>query len=434
LNDLISIRIGKKVFYIRKYPQTCQKDNIDMTTHRERVLQSLAFKETDRVPKDMAGMRSTGISAFAYPKLVQALGLPPRLPKVEDTGQMLALPDLDVLDALGIDVITIADGTTNAFEQPEVWRPYDFNGRLPALVRDPSNFKALPDGTILQNNSKMVPGSYVFDEEHGGQPLNLSGDLPKPDLKQVKSQLDANPLKDEHIIEVRDLCRRVHESTDRAVFLNEGWLNTAISIHGWGGLAVFPIICITEPDLVHELHQMLVEYSVRNIGAMLPEIAPYVDIIMMAADDWGTQNHPIASPKVYKDLFLPYRRQINNEVHRIAPDVKTFLHSCGAIYSLIDLVIESDFEILNPVQWTAGQQSYSDWKDKARGRITLWGGGVNSQATLPLGSVDEVVAEAQEVVNVMKEDGGYVFCNIHNILAEIDPEKVIAMYLALNDV
>ena len=28
----------------------------------------------------------------------------------------------------------------------------------------------------------------------------------------------------------------------------------------------------------------------------------------------------------------------------------------------------------------------------------------------------------------MAEDGGYVFCNIHNILAEIEPEKVIAMY------
>ena len=65
-------------------------------------------------------MRSTGISAFSYPKLVAALGLPPRLPKVYDTGQMLALPDLDVLDALGCDVVTIQDGLiTNAFDQPE---------------------------------------------------------------------------------------------------------------------------------------------------------------------------------------------------------------------------------------------------------------------------------------------------------------------------
>ena len=81
-----------------------------MMTHRERVMHALAFEETDRVPLDLAGMRSTGISAFAYPKLVEALGLPPRRPRVEDTGQMLAMPDLDVLDALGCDVVTIRGG------------------------------------------------------------------------------------------------------------------------------------------------------------------------------------------------------------------------------------------------------------------------------------------------------------------------------------
>ncbi len=80
-----------------------------MTTSRERVLQALNFQQPDRVPRDLGGMRSTSISAFAYPKLVAALGLPPRLPRVEDTGQMLALPDLDVLDALGCDVVSILD-------------------------------------------------------------------------------------------------------------------------------------------------------------------------------------------------------------------------------------------------------------------------------------------------------------------------------------
>ncbi len=399
-----------------------------MTTRRERVLKSLSFQETDRVPKDLAGMRSTGISAFAYPRLVEALGLPPRLPRVEDTGQMLALPDLDVLEALGTDVITVSDGVTNAFDQQEVWKEYDFHGRLPALVRNPAAFTNLPDGTIRQGNSRMPPSSFVFDEEHGGQPLNLKGDFPKPDLQQVKSSMEANPLTDEHIDEIRDLCKKVRETSDRAIFLAERYIGAPISIHGWGGMGIFPVICITEPDFVHELHSLVTEYALRNIRAILPEIAPYVDIIMMAADDWGTQNHPIASPNVYRDLFLPYRLQINQAVHQIAPQVKTFLHSCGAIYDLIDLVIESDFDILNPVQWTAGKQSFQDWKDKARGRITLWGGGVNSQGTLPLGSVDDVAKEVREVVEVMKQDGGYVFCNIHNILAEIEPEKVIAMY------
>jgi uroporphyrinogen decarboxylase len=399
-----------------------------MTTSRERVLQALNFQSPDRVPKDLGGMRSTGISAFAYPGLLEALGLPPRLPRVEDTGQMLALPDLDVLDALGCDVVTIADGATNAFEEPEMWHPYDFGGRLPARVRNPSAFKTRSDGTILQDIRQMPPSSYVFDEPHGGQPLHLFGELPKPDLAQLKQDLDAHELRDKQIREQRELCRRVRESSDRAVFISDGSLQAPICIHGYGGLAVFPVLCLLEPDWVGELHEMVTTHTLKNIRALLPEIAPYIDVIMMAADDWGTQESLIASPKVFRELFLPYRRRMNDEIHRIAPQVKTFLHSCGAIYPLIDLIIESAFDVLNPVQWPAGTHSYREWKEKARARITLWGGGVNSQATLSLGTVEDVKHEVSEVVRYLSQDGGYVFCNIHNILAEIPPQKIIALY------
>jgi uroporphyrinogen decarboxylase len=405
-----------------------------MTTSRDRVLDAIEFKRTDRVPKDLGGMRSTGISAFAYPKLVAALGLPPRRPKVEDTGQMLALPDLDVLDALGCDVVTIADGATNAFEQPDLWRDYDFNGRLPAQVRNPTAFEPQPDGTIVQDSRRMVPASYVFDDVHGGQPLDLSATLPKPDLKRLKQHLEARLLTDAQIKDKADLCRQIRNATDRAIFFNDGAISAPMGIGGYGGLAIFPMLCLLEPDFVAELHEIATAYALKNLRALLPEIRDNVDVFMLAADDWGTQANLIASPKVYRDLFLPYRRRVNAACKRLAPGVKRFLHSCGAIYDLIDLVIESDFDILNPVQWSAGKASYHDWKDRARNRIALWGGGVNSQVTLPLGSVRDVESEVRDVVATMAEDGGYIFCNIHNILAEIAPEKVIAMYRAADDV
>ena len=403
-----------------------------MTTSRDRVMQSLNFQPVDRVPKDLGGMRSTSISAFAYPKLVEALGLPPRLPRLEDTWQMLALPDRDVLDALGIDVVTILDGVTNAIDQPEKWHPYDFNGRLPALVRYPEQFVNQPDGSILQEgNKRMVPAAYVFDELHGGQPVDFTGETPKPDLKAYAAQLKADMLRDEQIVQIRQLCCRVREASDRAVFFNDSAMQVPIGIGGYGGLGVFPVLCVTEPDFVAELHGMVTEHYLKNIRALLPEIAADIDIIMIAADDWGTQRNLIASPRVFKSLFLPYFRKLNDACHQIAPQVKLFLHSCGAIYGLLDLVIEAGFDILNPVQWPAGGHSYQEWKDKCRGRIALWGGGVHSQATLPLGSVEEVRREASDVAGVLSQDSGYVFCNIHNILAEIAPEKVIAMYQAV---
>jgi uroporphyrinogen decarboxylase len=404
-------------------------------TSRERVLATLNFRTPDRVPLDLAGMRSTGISCFAYPQLIAALGLPPRRPLVYDSGQMLALPEVDVLDALGCDVITLGNEMTNAFPQPELWHDYDFNGRLAAKVRNPASYVVEADGTIVQNTYlRMPPSAFVFESEHAGQPLDLSTDLPKPDLKVVREQALNGRIKDADVKRIVAICRRVRESTDRAVFAWFDPLIAGLSIDGWGGLAVFPVLCLLEPDLVHELHTIQTDRAVYNTRMLLPEIAPYIDVLINSADDWGTQGNLIASPQIYRDLFLPYYRKANDACHAVKPDLKIFLHSCGAIYNLLDLIIESGFDIVNPVQWPAGGHSPREWQQKCRKRIALWGGGVNSQATLPLGTVAEVEAEVRQVVRDLTRDNGYVFCNIHNIMAEITAEKVVAMYRAAQSV
>ena len=211
-----------------------------MSSSRERVLKALNFETPDRLPKDLGGMRSTGVSAFAYPRLVAALGLPPRTPRVEDTVQMLALPDLDVLDALGCDVVTVSDGVTNAFHQPRKWHSYDFNGRLPARVLRPARFKVQDEGVIHQGKYRMPPSSYVFDELHAGQPLNLTDELPKVNLRELERKLQREELRDKEIVALRELCRRARESSDRAVFFGDAAVHTPICIHEYGGLADLP--------------------------------------------------------------------------------------------------------------------------------------------------------------------------------------------------
>ncbi|NIA12432.1 MAG: hypothetical protein GWP08_00020 [Nitrospiraceae bacterium] len=165
-----------------------------------------------------------------------------------------------------------------------------------------------------------------------------------------------------------------------------------------------------------------------QIARLLTEIHPYIDIYFVCSDDWGTQAQTLCPPAIYERLFLPYYRRINDTIHAIAPKTKTFLHSCGAIYDILDLIVDSGFDIVNPVQWTAGGHSYQEWKDKVRGRAALWGGGINAQQTLPLGTVADIEREVREIVAYMRKGGGFVFTSIHNILAEISPEKVIALY------
>ncbi len=223
-------------------------------TSRERVLRALHFEETDRVPRNLGAMRSTGISAFAYPKLVEALGLPPRRPRVHDTVQMLALPDRDVLDALGCDVVTIDGGVTNAFDESEKWHDYDFGGRLPARVLNPEAFEAQPDGSVLQGKSlRMPPTSYVFNADHSGQPLlDLDQPLPLLDLKQYARDLQAQRITDEQIRQTAQLARRVRESTDRAVFFTD-FCGSGLGIGGY---------------VFNNIHNLLAEVPPEKVIAM----------------------------------------------------------------------------------------------------------------------------------------------------------------------
>jgi uroporphyrinogen decarboxylase len=397
-------------------------------TSRERILKSLNFQMPDRVCKDLGGMVSTGISAFTYPKLVKALGLPERLPKVYDAGQMLALPDTDVLNVLGCDVVTIYRDVTNAFEEPQKWQRYDFNGRLPALVRDAAAFEDVEDGAVIQpaGKLKMSRASYFFNEINKRRSLNLSGKLLKEDLNDIRSELEKRQLSDKEILAIKRHCQKTRDSSDKAIFYT-GPIDAGLNISR-GGIMVFPMLCLAEAGYVSDLHGLITEYSLKTIRNLLPEIYPYVDIIMLSADDWGTQSSLVASPVIYRDLFMPFLKQVNKQCHAIAPQVKTVFHCCGAVYDLIEMIIESGFDILNPVQWSAGQHTYRQWKDKCRNRIALWGGGINGQVTLPMGTIADIEREVFEVVSYMSRDGGYVFSSAHNILAETEPEKIIAMY------
>lgn len=398
-------------------------------TSRERVLRSLSFRATDRVPLDLGGMRSTGISAFAYPGLRAALGLPPRLPRMYDTGQMLALPERDVLDALGCDVVHVTlDECTNAFDEPSRWFPYDFGGRLTALVQHPDRFRPLPGGGLEQRQGDQVatmpPTSYVFDAEHAGEPLDLEAEIVEPDWDRKRRELADRSFTEERVKAIAAYLRRVRDATDRAVFLN-GW-QSAISFPG--GMAAFSMLCLLHPEWVRELHRLEADHMAAQAALLLPAVRDLVDVVMLAADDQGTQNGPILPPAVFRDLYVPAYHAITDACHRAAPGVKLFLHSCGAIFDLLPDVIAAGFDVLNPVQWSAGGRSWREWKDACRGRVALWGGGVNTQRTLPLGSVADVERETAAAVLDLSEGGGYVFAAIHNILAEIEPRKVVALY------
>ncbi|NQS89120.1 hypothetical protein HQ584_04965 [Patescibacteria group bacterium] len=59
--------------------------------------------------------------------------------------------------------------------------------------------------------------------------------------------------------------------------------------------------------------------------------------------------------------------------------------------------------------------------------IAFWGGGIDTQTALPFGSLEEIEKEVKERIEIFAPGGGYVFCPIHNVQADISPEKIVTV-------
>ena len=104
-----------------------------------------------------------------------------------------------------------------------------------------------------------------------------------------------------------------------------------------------------------------------------------------------TQSGPIISPKTYRSLFQPVHAR-STTGSTPTRRWKTFIHSCGSIWRLLDDIVDAGFDVLNPVQTSAADMDPQGLKDRYGDRITFWGGGIDTQRVLPFGSPADVRA------------------------------------------
>ena len=60
--------------------------------------------------------------------------------------------------------------------------------------------------------------------------------------------------------------------------------------------------------------------------------------------------------------------------------------------------------------------------------MTFWGGGVDTQKTLPFGTPEEVRDEVRSGIEIFGPGGGFVFNTIHNVQAGVPVENLAAIY------
>lgn len=409
-------------------------------TPRERVMASVNHQNPDSLPMDLGSNVSAGISGMAYGKLKEYLGITTGHNRIYDVVQQVAQPEIQVLDIIGADVLDV--GRVFNTEDSDWYDVTLSNGvaaQWPGWFRPRHNKDGSYEyfdceGTLI---AKMPNGGMCFDQQYfpykEDYPKNYN-DLDKEMGKVIWSAMVHSPW--DHSNEkyfwetLRERCLVLKNSTDRALMITCG-----CNFFEWGTflrrMENYLMDIYEEPEQVLALNDQLLERHLKNLENTCKYLNGIVDIVRFG-DDLGMNNNMFMSLEKYRTLFKPYHTKINKYVHKHS-SMKTFLHSCGSIFPVIGDLAEAGFDILNPVQTSAANMDPARLKQEYGKDITFWGGGCNTRKILNMGTEKEVYDYCRRMIDIFFQDGGFVFNQEHNILGDVPPQNIMAMYKAVED-
>lgn len=399
---------------------------------RQRVLESIAHKQVDKIPFDFAGTSVTGISAMAYNKLKTRLGVK-KPTRIYDVVQQLAMVDGDILRTFGSDVldinrifmddmgwhtITLGDGSSG--EYPDWFRPEKLvDGGY--LARDPW-------GRIM---ARMPTGGMCFDQTIFPWENGYPGSFDK--IGEAFQSINWTAHSHSKYVqinssELRTRAQALRNSTEQAICMSGGakLLELGFFLRRMDN---FLMDLLMEQDKVSILFDRLTEMHLNGLEKKLKVLGDLVDVIRFG-DDLGMTSGPFMDLNTFRTLLKP-RYKILCDFVKQNSSMKIFFHSCGSIRSFIPDLIEAGFDIINPVQTNAEGMDPLELKKEFGREITFWGGGADTASILPGGTPEEVRADVLNRCEILSRDGGFVFAPIHNILPEVPPENIIAMFNAL---
>lgn len=409
------------------------------------VLQAtLAHREPDRLCVDFGSTAVTGMHVRMVGLLREHFGLAPRPVKVCEPYQMLGEIEEDLLDVLGIDTISL-HGPGNLFGfRNEGWKPFTAPWGQELLV--PERFETTTDTNgdllIFPKGDRTVPpsgrmpvGGFFFDTIVRQPPVDEDALDPADNLEEF-TVLDQDALEWYHAEadRVKDRGRGVVTGGPGTAFGDIALVPAPFLTHPKGirDIEEWYVSVVARPDYVHAVFEQQCRIALKNLELIHHAVGDTVDALFVCGTDFGTQHSQFCSVDTFNSLYAPYYRRVNDWVH-VHTGWKTMKHSCGAVLPFIESFIECGFDALNPVQCSATDMDPVRLKRAFGDRLVFWGGGVDTQKTLPFGTPEEVYREVRERIDIFAPGGGFVFDAIHNVQANTPVDNVVAMFQAVED-
>jgi len=414
-------------------------------TSKERFDLTVNHQQPDQLVVDFGSTAVTGIHVQSVENLRKYYGLENKPVRVIEPYQMLGEVDQELIDAMGIDVVG-AWGKNNMFGIFNHKPMKEFTTFWKQKVLVPEGFHTTkdengdlliyPEGDLSGTASARMPkASYFFDAIIRQEPIEEEKLDPKDNLEEFGF------VSDDDLAFWKEATRTARE-TGKAVIAGLG--GTAL-----GDIALVPGIqmkhpkgirditewymsTIIRPDYIKTVFDRQTEIALENFRRLHEVIGNNLDAVFICGTDFGTQDSTFCAPEQFDDLWLPFYRRINDWVHANT-NWKTFKHSCGAVESFMSRFIDAGFDIINPVQVSAKGMNPAKLKYCYGKDLVFWGGGIDTQKTLPYSTPEKVREEVLRFCEIFARDGGFVFNTVHNIQANVPVENIGAMVEAIKE-
>ncbi len=413
---------------------------------RENLQKALNHQQPEHLVLDFGGTGVTGIHCLAVKNLRAFYGLEDRPVKVVEPFQMLGEVDEELREAMGVDVVgAYGKGNLLGFANNECeWKPFTSNWGQNLMVPVDFNYTQKEDGSLLiypqgdmttAPSARMPATGYFFDAIIRQEPIVEERLDPKDNLEEFGYIDDASLDYWERTVNQLSASGKGIIASLGGTALGDIALVPAMNLKNPKGIrdvAEWYMSTVMRPEYIHAIFEKQTAIALENYEKIYSRIGNKIDAVFICGTDFGTQDSTFCSPDQFRELYLPYYKQINDWIHRHT-EWKSFKHSCGAVETFMPLFIEAGIDIINPVQINAKGMDPHHLKNTYGKDLVFWGGGVDTQKMLSFGTPVEVKKQVLQNCEIFARDGGFVFNTVHNIQANVPIENLAAMMEAIRD-